>query len=142
MTTSFALKLCTKLFIECFSMVRALPGLLNEEEGLGAHTGVVLLARTFGVTYFLCNKNYRPMGVKIPLQCPECLAVKTLRGAPGSPGYLEVLCVGCKSGWKLEAPVTVRYPEEANGWARQFVFGGDDEYGKVWNAPRSQYDTL
>lgn len=123
-------------------MVRVLPGLLNEEEGLGAHTGVVLLGRTFGVRYFFCNKNYRPMGIKIPLQCRECSAIKTLRGTPGAPGYLEVVCASCKIDSRLEVPMAVRYPEEGNGWAHQFFFGGEREYSEVWNAPRSQYDTV
>src|SRR5271168_939939 len=75
----FTMKLCHKVFIECFSVIHVLPDFLSEEEGLGAHTSVVFLSPSIGIRYFWCNRAVCLCGDKVSLQCPKCLAIKTLK---------------------------------------------------------------
>src|SRR5215470_19866303 len=81
--TSLSMKLCHKLFIECFSVLRALPDLLKEEEGLGAHTGVILLSTSIAVRYFWCHVSIRPWGAKVALQCPHCYVLRMMNFSGG-----------------------------------------------------------
>jgi hypothetical protein len=140
--TSLSMKLCQKLFVECFSVLRALPDLLREEEGLGAHTGVVVLSASFGARYFWCHKSIRPWGVKVALQCPQCFAVRTLSFSAG--GSSGTYIVRCRCGWHEECDVglsNVFYPDGGNGWARQILYGTEADFQRVRNAPRDTYDT-
>jgi hypothetical protein len=76
--TSLLMKLAQKMFIECFSVLRALPKLLKEEAGLGAHTSIVVLAPTFRLNYFWMHDGIRPYGAEIALQCPSCAVIQQL----------------------------------------------------------------
>jgi len=139
--TSFSMKLCHKLFIECFSIIHALPDLLQEEEGLGAHTGVVLLSTSIGVRYFWCHKSVRPCGDKIPLQCPVCYAIRTLKFAGSASGAYNVRC---QCGHKMECTAKnspALYPEGGTGWGKQICYGTEADYQAAWSAPRDKYDT-
>src|SRR5262245_45564208 len=141
--TSLSMKLCHKLFVECFSMTRSLPELLKEEEGLGAHTGVVLLSQLFGVRYFWCHRSIRPLGEKVSLQCAQCRAIKTLSFL--STGLAGKFKVRCRCRFDCEHLVNhkgVLFPEGGIGWGRAFIYGSEKEYQDVRNAPRSTYDTL
>lgn len=139
--TAFSMKLCHKLFIECFSITRCLPNLLNEEEALGAHTSVILLISSLGFRYFWCHKAYRPFGDKVPLQCPDCFAIRTLSFSSGSE---EKYTVRCRCGWRKECVPKISpalYPEGGIGWARTILYGTADDVERVSKAPREMYDT-
>lgn len=140
--TSFSMKLCQKLFIECFSVIRALPELLKEEEGLGAHTGVVLLSTSIGVRYFWCHTSIRPCGDIIAFQCPNCYALRTLTFSAGeSSGTYKAQC---RCGWSKAVVAHIfpaLYPPGGNGWARQMLYGSEGDFQRVWNAPRNMYNT-
>lgn len=140
--TSFSMKLCQKLFIECFSVIRALPDLLKEEEGLGAHTGVVLLSNSIGVRYFWCHTSIRPCGDIIALQCPKCYALRTLKFSAGeSSGTYRAEC-RCRWSKDFVAQISpALYPPGGNGWGRQMLYGTEADFQRVWNAPRNMYDT-
>ena len=59
-------------------MLRILPDILKEEEGLGAHSSVLVLSHRFAVEYFWVHKDLRPFGDTLTLQCPKCFAIRTL----------------------------------------------------------------
>jgi hypothetical protein len=130
------MKLCHKLFIECFSVIHALPALLQEEEGLGEHTGVCLLSKSIGIRYFWCHTMIRPYGDKIPLQCPRCFALKTVSfSAGGSPGKYTVQCRH-SCGWRAECIAEISpasYPEHGTGWGRQILYGTEADFQRAWS---------
>jgi len=135
------MKLCHKLFIECFSVLRALPDLLQEEEGLGAHTGVVVLSKSIAIRYFWCHPSRRPFGNKVSHQCPECLAIRTLAfsAGPSPQSYVS----RCRCTWQVESVVSlpgVTFPVGGNGWARQILYGTEEDFQRVKSAPRDTYD--
>jgi hypothetical protein len=135
------MKLCQKLFIECFSVLRTLPDLLQEDEGLGAHTGVVVLSTSVAARYFWCHKSIRPWGERIALQCPVCFAIRTLSFSEGDSSGKYV--ARCRCGWQSECGVRVPdvlYPDGGTGWARQILYGTQEDFKRVRNAPRDTYD--
>lgn len=138
--TSLSMKLCHKLFIECFSVLRALPDLLEEEEGLGAHTGVVLLSTSIAVRYFWCHKTIRPCGDKVPLQCPACYVLRMLNFSAGDSAGKYI--VRCRCGWQRECDVGFigLFPPGGIGWGRQLLYGTEVDFQRVWNSPRGTYD--
>jgi hypothetical protein len=134
------MKLCHKVFIECFSVIRVLPDLLSEEEGLGAHTGVVVLSPSIGIRYFWCNRTIRPCGDKVSLQCPNCLGVKTIRFSGAGKGRYNVKCL-CQWAQECDADSTfATYPDDGNGWGKQMLYGTDKDFERVWSASRESYN--
>jgi|ERR1700678_1208029 hypothetical protein len=135
--TAFSMKLCQKLFIECFSAVRAVPELLKEEEGLGAHTGVIMLLPSIGVQYFWCHDSIRPCGEQFPLQCPECLAIRTLRfSKTKDPWRFAARCI---CGWRMEhntGKINVKFPESGKGWGSEMLYGSEQDLEVLRKAPR------
>ena len=139
-TTTFSMKLCHKVFIECFSVLRVLSELLEEDQGLGAHTGVVVLSPSVGVRYFWCNKSLRPCGDIVPLQCPNCFALRVLRFSSAGPGRYKAKC-HCQ--WEQEYSPTITsaiFPVSGNGWAREMLYGGEADFQRVLSAPRNTYN--
>jgi hypothetical protein len=140
--TSLAMKLCQKLFIECFSVLRTLPDLLQEEEGLGAHTGVVVLSTSIAVRYFWCHRSIRPCGDKVSHQCPQCFAIRTLSFSPGRSSGAYVM--RCRCGWQKEHDVSLPhtvYPDSGTGWGRQLLYGTEEAFQRARGAHRDTYDT-
>jgi hypothetical protein len=139
--TSFCMKLSHKLFIECFSIIRVLPELLKEEEGLGTHTGVVLLSTSIGIRYFWCHTSIRPCGDLVALQCPKCYVLRALTfSAGGSAGTYKAQCPCGWSDVKVAQILPASYPPGGNGWGRQMLYGAEPDFQRVWNAPRNMYD--
>jgi hypothetical protein len=127
-------------------MSHVLPALLKEEEGLGAHTSVVLLYRTFGLVYFWCHSEFRPYGDKIALQCKRCYVVRklTFRTLQKAWSY-KVRCKQCK--WELERTVDIKNgipPNVSNGsvigWGNRLLYGERSEVEAMRNAPREDYN--
>ena len=139
--TSLSMKLCQKLFIECFSVLRTLPDLLQEEEGLGAHTGVVVLSTSVAIRYFWCHRSIRPCGDKVAHQCPRCYAIRTLTFSLGGPSGVYV--ARCRCGWNKEHDVRIPgavYPDSGTGWARHLLYGTEEDFQRARSAPRDTYD--
>jgi hypothetical protein len=140
------MKLVIKIFIECFSMIRILPDLLSEEEGLGIHTSVILFTATFGLRYFYCHKAFRPFGERIALQCQKCLGVRTLTFQI-VPGDNHAYTRSCQCGWQdrrnLDLQDTI-WPKSSDGgivgWANQVMYGSRGDVEAAWKAPRISYN--
>jgi hypothetical protein len=142
------MKLAQKLFIECFSMVRILPDILKEEEGLGAHTAVILASQTFGIRYFWCHPSVRPLGINKAPQCPNCHAVRTLSFTSLTTGSRD-FTISCNCGWVEELSMgnpKAILPKVMNGavigWANELLYGMKADVDKVWSAHRDFYDRL
>jgi hypothetical protein len=126
--------------------MRALPSLLEEEKGLGAHTSVILLTRTFGLDFFWCNSEIRPWGDKALLQCSKCHAVRTLKFKAGRQrGIYEFCCNKCKE--KGEKNVLIKdgiLPKAANGsgWGNKLIYGRRSDVQDNYDAPRKDYDKI
>jgi len=129
-------------------MIRILPELLKEEEGLGIHTSVLLLMPTFSLKYFYCHKEIRPFGDRISLQCGGCNAVRTLEFAveDGQTSQYSWICI---CGWedtqrlRLQNPVFLKPTNGAIiGWANQLLFGTRSTVDMVWKLPRESYNIM
>jgi hypothetical protein len=135
------MKLCHKLFIECFSVLRALPDLLKEEEGLGAHTGVLLLSTSIAVRFFWCHKSIRPWGDKVALQCCHCYVRRMLKFSPTmSAGQYKIECGSCERKEEHNVGYFAVFPEGGMGWGRQLLYGTEVDFQRAWNALRDTYD--
>lgn len=58
--------------MEGYSFDHALPSIIEEEEGLGAHTSVLTLSPSSGKRYSWYHQQIKPMGLNIALQCTKC----------------------------------------------------------------------
>ena len=143
LATSFQMKLCQKLFIECFSVLRAVPGILTEEEGLGAHASVIVAHSKIGIRYFWCHNQIRPFGDAIPLQCPNCMVVRAFKFRPleNSSKY-EVKCQNCQ--WVKNRDILhlerKGFPTSGTGCGHEIIYGTKGDMESMYNAPRSAYD--
>jgi hypothetical protein len=142
LASTFLMKLVHKVFIECYSVIQVLPDILREEEGLGAHASVLLFAPTFGIRYFWCHPDIRPLGETLPLQCPSCSVLRSVRFELGltSPGSLEVFC---HCGWSESTTLPegdVVLPSAVGkkiiGWGNSMIYGTRAELQEARNAPR------
>ena len=146
MSTTFLVKLTQKIFIECFSVIRSLPSLLKEEEGLGAHTSVILLSPTFGLRYFWCHDTVRPYGDNIP-QC-TCGRVRQFRCDTINQSQWTYKLT-CSCGWTKVKDATIPkavLPKAVNGkvvgWGDQLLYGTRIGVREVREAPRELYNTI
>lgn len=135
--TFLSSKLCHKHFVEGFSILHALPSILNEEEGLGAHTDVIALCPDIGVRFFWCNKHFRPLGIKAPIQCPGCFAIKTVTCSTNvATGEVTARCACSWSIVKVVDTAGTTFPPRGEGWGRSMLYGSDVDYQRLKNLPR------
>ena len=127
-------------------MLRILPDILKEEEGLGAHSSVLVLSHRFAVEYFWVHKDLRPFGDTLTLQCPKCFAIRTLtfKLLDNKSGEFQA---SCHCGWtdqKLSGKgdaLMLKGSQGSTGWASRLLYGTPAIVDEVWKLPRSTYCT-
>jgi hypothetical protein len=144
LATPLLIKLVIKNFVECFSVIRILTDLLKEEEGLGAHTSIILLLPFLGLEYVWWHKDICPLGEMVSLQCPICRAIRTLtiNVDTGKPGAYNVSCLCGWKGRKQSARVDLDMSGmrgKDSGWGKRLVYGSPISYQTIWKAPREFY---
>ena len=138
------MKLIIKNFIECFSVIRIIPELLREEEGLGAHTSVKVFSPFVGFEYVWWHRDLRPLGDSISPQCPICHAVRTLTIGTeiAKPGMYSVSCVCGWEGKKQMGKLNLDLSATGGGimgWGKRLLYGTPASFQTIWKAPRDFY---
>jgi hypothetical protein len=142
LAASLMKKLSEKVFVECYSMIRCLPQILKEEEGLGNHSSVLLFTPNFGLEYFWTSPGLRPFGEAISIQCPGCSALKSLKATITGEGRYNVKCK-FKCGWnrrytvKMDANLRLKTSGE-NNWGQRLIYGGWKEIDAAGKGPRRE----
>jgi len=142
--TALLKKVTEKLFVECYSLVRCLPELLQEEVGLGCHTDVLLFTPTFGIKFFWASMDRRPFGHTIPSQCPGCHALKWPKVSLPSNLLSYHLTCRVKCGWKEEHTVdgdpSWRLDKVSkNFWGQKLLYGRWQDVEAIKRAPRQEF---
>ena len=140
----FLTKLIIKNFIECFSILRILPDLLKEEEGLGAHTSILLLSHRFALEYIWVHHQLCPFSDAVALQCPKCYAIQTLtfKLLDSKSGSYQA---SCPCGWADKKPSCLGdtlLPKGPTGWATCLLYGTLAIVDGIWKLPCLMYNIV
>ena len=128
-------------------MLRILPDILKEEEGLGAHTSVLLLSHRFALEYLWVHKDLRPFGDTFAVQCPKCFAIcsLTFKLLDSRSGEYQA---SCQCGWtdqkfsgKGDASM-LKGSQGSTAWASRILYGTPTIVDEVRKLPRSMYNTI